>query len=189
MKNEKQIFLQGEEDAHHHGPFTEQEIRRYWAYGVVKDGDWVWHEGMSEFAQVKDFFSTDSKRKSVMVSHPTLARRVMALRKMKDKLAGVPDNSWILQVFAWLGALAATVCFLSLPATLWLPIILYVASLALLVWFIWIKKSAAAWVSLGVNVALMMTVIFYHSHISSKDDASSALMFKIPAKTAPAVSE
>jgi hypothetical protein len=185
MRREGHIYLQGEGHKHHQGPFTEQDLRRYWAYGIIKDEDWVWQEGATDCVRVKDFFNITPQKIGEKVIHRTILHRStnweMAERySSQNDVVPVFDKPWILQVFAWLVALAATVCFLSLPATIGLSIFLYTASLALLAWYIWIKKSTIAWVSLGINVLLAATVFFFQpAHDQSKQSVMDSVSVKI----------
>jgi hypothetical protein len=184
--NEGYIYLQGEGHKQHQGPFTEQELRRYWAYGIISSNDWVWHAGMDNCVQVKDFFDMMPNKIGEKVAHQLIIHQPANL----ELDAELPveqytfDKTWILQVFAWLVALAATVCFLSLPSVLWLSIFLYAGSLGLLAWFIWIRKSAIAWVSLGMNVLLMAIVLYLqpHEHEQAKAPVSEPVMIKMPAQ-------
>ncbi|NJK92612.1 MAG: DUF4339 domain-containing protein [Blastochloris sp.] len=57
------------------GPFTEKELRRHWANGVIHSEDWVWQEGMSDWIQLGSYFgvpvlvtSSTSVRDLVQVS-------------------------------------------------------------------------------------------------------------------------
>jgi hypothetical protein len=186
MKRESYIYLQGEGHEHHQGPFTEQELRRYWAYGIITDNDWVWQKGMDDCVQVKEFFNVtpieigEEAGPRIIIHRPADSEAVAGLPVEQDTF----DQPWILQVFAWLVALAATVCFLSLPSALWLSIFLYAGSLGLLVWFIWIRKSTIAWISLGMNVLLMAVVLYLQPHDQAKGPISEPVMIKIPAQSA-----
>jgi hypothetical protein len=38
------------------GPYTEKELRRHWANGVVEATDLIWYEGMAEWVPLRDYF-------------------------------------------------------------------------------------------------------------------------------------
>lgn len=184
MRREGHIYLQGEGHRHHQGPFTETDLRRYWAYGIIKDDDWVWQEGAADCIRVRDFFDTTPRKIGQKVVHQTIIHRPTNWELADYYASGhaVPvfDKPWILQVFAWMVALAATVCFLSLPASLWLSVALFAISLALLVWYIWIRKSAIAWLSLGINVLLVAGVLFFQPpHEPQPKSPADSLQTKI----------
>lgn len=46
------IYREGE----YLGPFTEAELRRHWANGVVEGSDYVWYEGMAEWITLRQYF-------------------------------------------------------------------------------------------------------------------------------------
>lgn len=56
MKHLTGIFIH--KNGHELGPFTEREVRRHWANGVVDSTDHAWHEGLDEWVMIKDLFGT-----------------------------------------------------------------------------------------------------------------------------------
>jgi hypothetical protein len=53
------------------GPFTERELRRHWANGVVDHDDLAWYEGMDDWISLSELFgvSTRSRRDSIELEH------------------------------------------------------------------------------------------------------------------------
>jgi hypothetical protein len=56
------------------GPYTEKELRRHWANGVLFPDDFVWKEGMADWVPLSSFFGVpvilDSENSSVVYSKP-----------------------------------------------------------------------------------------------------------------------
>jgi|GEM_PF-4187355 len=49
------------------GPFTERELRRHWANGVVEGSDYVWYEGMAEWMSLRDYFGVPAALTSAAI--------------------------------------------------------------------------------------------------------------------------
>jgi len=55
MKHQAAIFIHKED--RQLGPFTEPEVRRHWANGIVDAGDLAWHPDLDHWIYVRDLFS------------------------------------------------------------------------------------------------------------------------------------
>ena len=169
MKHEGYIYLHSEGCDYPQGPFTEQEIRRYWAYGIVRNEDWLWHEGDEEYTLVSDFFKVPTEH---LAARPTpmavITKREDWQMLDKSNKPSALDKPWILQVFAWFLVLAATVCLFSLPEAMAVSLVLFSASFAVLGWFLWMTRSAGGWVALGINVILIAMLFIFQPREQGK---------------------
>ncbi|MDX2286147.1 MAG: DUF4339 domain-containing protein [Bacteroidia bacterium] len=44
------------QDGEYLGPYTEKEVRRHWANGLLRHGDFVWQDGMGEWIRLETYF-------------------------------------------------------------------------------------------------------------------------------------
>lgn len=51
------------------GPFTERELRRHWANGVVDHDDLAWYEGMEEWISIRNLFGIPAAGPSIESEH------------------------------------------------------------------------------------------------------------------------
>lgn len=54
-------------DGQYLGPFSDRELRRHWANGLVHGTDYVWYEGMADWITLRDYFGVPAALTSAAI--------------------------------------------------------------------------------------------------------------------------
>jgi hypothetical protein len=155
-------------DGEYLGPFTERELRRHWANGVVQGSDYVWYEGMADWINLRDYFGVPAALTSAAIRSGEVDLEVVRARFAEPARDPEPEyeylghpaaqSGWIV-FLSWTllgGCILASVVFVHRPA-----IVGTAAALAVLGALLHLARFRAA-SSFGLLVAsILLPVVFW----------------------------
>jgi hypothetical protein len=172
------------------GPFTEKELRRHWANGVIYADDYVWKEGMAEWVVLGSYFGVP-----VISSHSTNLRGFSKLQNSGAETEGSGDifhSKVVLPViFSILSMLSVLYFIVAIPEN---KVYIAIASgvtlvLAMTVCFIGRKLSLVLLMTVNVLLPVLAWYYFIQNETSPRPPGETVEQKEepLPASTTPQV--
>ena len=146
------------------GPFTENELRRYWGYGSVSEDDLVWAQGMPDYVTLGEYFTIHGTRRVAQRMPRTLVLQggnEAWDSPEPENAVHWQANAWVFQALGWILLLVATAFWISFPKQIIMALIIYVLALFLVVVYLVIRRSFTGWLALTCSVALPVALWFH----------------------------
>lgn len=159
------------------GPFTERELRRHWANGVIDHDDLAWYDGMEGWTSVSDLFGVPSRAR-----HQSLEQehreRLFTVTNDRAQLSGMDTFEYFngrridpLNVIAWV-LFVLGIGMMALyrdNLAIWTPP--FILSLGFATYNLLMRQRPLAYVLVMANLVLP-AVLWYAFHEEKIEDST-----------------
>ena len=177
MKQAQNIYLMrnGEQT----GPFSENELRRYWSYNSVSEDDLVWVQGMPDYVTLGEYFTIHGTRRVAQRMPRTLTLNGASADYYDEEFQQGPinwqANAWVFQALGWMLLLVATAYWISFPGQTLVSLIVYILATSSIVAYLVIRRSASGWLALTFSLALPVALWLYLGSQRPHDKAGAQM--------------